>query len=83
MVPASFDQENMVLDPPPQMQVEECEPLPVFRGEQLDGKPVFISCWKLTKEELEEITRTGRVWIIVLGNVMPLICPTGKNPFEG
>ena len=33
--------------------------------------PVVISCWKLTKEELDLINKTGRVYLTVLGETMP------------
>lgn len=81
MLPTSFNEENGVLDAPKGMSPDECEPLSVWRGPMDDGTPVVISCWKPTKEELEEIQRTGRVWIMVMGNTMPPILPVGLNPF--
>lgn len=82
MIATAFDQENAVLDAPPGMIPEECEPLSVYRGEDDNGNPVVISCWKPTQEELAEIQRTGRVWLVVLGRGMPPIAPTGHNPFK-
>lgn len=84
MVATAFDEENAVFEKPPDMMADECDALSVWRGAigSHDGPQVVISCWKPTKEELEEINRTGRVWVIVLGQSMPPICPTGTNPFK-
>lgn len=81
MVPASFDEANTVLNPPPSMSPDECEPLNVWRGPTQDG-PVVISCWKLTEEELEEVQRTGRIWLWVFGETMPPCVLIGKHPFN-
>lgn len=82
MFPASFDESNLVLDKPDDMTHDQCDPLSVFRGNTNDGLPVVISCWKCTAEELKEIQRTGRVWVMVYGITMPPIAPTGIKPFE-
>jgi hypothetical protein len=82
MVPTSFDEENLVLDGPPDMSADECAMLSVWRGFLGDGNPVVISCWKPTKEELDEITRTGRVWLLVWGTTMPPVHLTGEKPFD-
>jgi hypothetical protein len=46
-----------------------------------DEMPVVISCWKVTQEELEEIQRTGRVWLMVYGVTMPPVVLCGVRPF--
>ena len=61
----SFPESNCVLDKPPGMTYEECEAASVCRTHTPHGIPVVISCWKVTAEELAEITRTGRVWLWV------------------
>jgi hypothetical protein len=81
MVPASFDAANCVLDKPPEMSYDQCDPLSVLRTKTDGGNPVCISCWKVTKEELEEIIRTGRVWLTVYGFTMPPCALTGEVPF--
>ncbi len=78
MVAASFDESNHVLARPQNMTAEECEPLSVHVS---DDPPVVISCWKLTKEELEEINRTGRVWLWIWGRTMPPALLTIQSPF--
>lgn len=81
MIPASFDESNHVLDKPREMTREQCDPLSVFVGEDTNRVPVVISCWKLTKEELEEINRTGRVWLWIFGRTMPPVSLEIANPF--
>lgn len=82
MTPTAFDEENAVLDPPVDMTLDECSVLSVYKGNMQDGTPVVISCWKPTKEEWEEIQKTGRVWLIVYGNGMPPVALTGNKPFN-
>lgn len=55
MLPASFDESNVVIDKPESMTRDECDALSAWRG-TVDGHPVLISCWKPTKEELEKST---------------------------
>ena len=82
MVPVAFDEENVILHPPPSMGVEECETISAWCGVLEGGVPVTISCWKLTAEEMEEIKRTGRVWLMVLGVTMQPSVLMGTSPFE-
>lgn len=87
MFPTGFDEENGVLHPPPGVDIEEVQMLSVWRGGIKDietGKlsPVVISCWKPTKEELEEINKTGRVWLYIWGETMPPASVGGQNPFK-
>jgi hypothetical protein len=82
MIPTSFDESNHVLDKPKDMAREQCDALSVFVGQTQDGLPVVISCWKLTKEELEQINKTGRVWLWVYGAGMPPVSLTVENPFK-
>lgn len=81
MVPADFEQSNCVLDKPGDMSFEDCDPLNVWRG-SIGDFPVVLCCWKLTAEELEEIKRTGRVWLMLWGQTMPPATVLGECPFE-
>lgn len=81
MIPTAFDEDNAALGRPQGMTDEECAPLSVFIGNDVDRRPVVISCWKLTDEELAEVIRTRRVWVIIHGETMPPIAPTGISPF--
>lgn len=79
--PSSFDESDEILSAPPGME-SRVEPLSVLRTIDGDGKtPSVISCWKLTKEELDEVNRTGRIWVGVAGITMPHIWISGQNPF--
>lgn len=82
MVPANFDESNAVLAKPEDMTHDECECLSVYRGPNSDGVPIVISCWKVTAEELEEIKRTGRVWLGIVGHTMPPAWISGLTPFK-
>jgi hypothetical protein len=82
MFAADFPQSNDVIDKPPDMDRDDCEALNVFRGTDTEGQKVTISCWKVTAEELEEINKTGRVWVWHHGDwLQPHSCG-GHNPFE-
>lgn len=81
MVPCSFDESNRVLSRPADMTEEQCDPLSVFVGVRQDGLPIVISCYKLTKEELDLLNKTGRVWLHVIGPTMPPVCLTVEHPF--
>jgi len=75
MYPVKFNEFNKVLTPPEGM--DNCIPLHVFN----DGV-ASVSCWQPTPEELEEINRTGCVWVIVYsGQSAPPISVTGNYPF--
>lgn len=82
MVPCDFAESNLVLDKPPSMTRDECTPLSVLYTKTADDKPVVISCWKLTRDELDEIIRTGRVWLTVYGSGMPPVALGTDKPFE-
>jgi len=81
MEPASFDQSNSVLSPPPGVGDDKCQSLCVWRGENSVGTPVVISCWKVTKEELDMWQRTGRVWLSVVGTTVPPVALFVQSPF--
>lgn len=55
--------------------------LPVCRADTEVG-PVVISCWRLTKPEIEEVVRTGHVWLTVLGSTTPPVAVAAKSPFD-
>lgn len=79
MIPASFEESETYLGAPPGME-SDCDPLSIARRVTEDGHPVVISCWKPTREELEEIQRTGRVWLMVWGQTMPPVALVGTKP---
>lgn len=82
MIPTSFPESNTWFDKPHDMTEEECGVLSVWKGNNTDGSPMIISCWKPTKEELEEIKRTGRIWVFHFGQFLQPHAIEGKNPFK-
>lgn len=70
MFPTDFDQSNKVFDKPQSMTRDECEAVNCFVGKDVAGQDVILTCWKPTREELEEINRTGRVWCYHYGNYL-------------
>lgn len=83
MIASDFPESNLVLHAPSGMTAEECTPLNVFRGADANGQGVVISCWKITREELAEVARTGRIWLGIIGQTMPPVYMSGTNPFKG
>lgn len=64
----------------PSPDFENVTPNIVLRGDENQGvKDLlvhrnhigFISCWKLGEEELEEVKRTGKIYLLVVGNRHP------------
>ena len=82
MIATSFDEANAVLSKPAAMSDDDCACLSVLRSIQPNNIPIVLSCWKLTKEELEEIQRTGRVWLTVVGSTMPPVALDGICPIQ-
>lgn len=78
MIPANFEGSNGVADTPPGVDPDKIQPLYVYR----DGAAI-LSCWRPTAEEMEEIKRTGRIWLWVLGSKMMPVALTGISPWPG
>lgn len=86
MLPASFPQQNTVFTRPSDMVDEQCGDLCVWKGNvQVDENgpitPALISCWKFSKEDLEEIQKTGIIWLSITGESMPPVSLFTENPF--
>lgn len=64
MKPTEFKEQNCTYA----KDQKEYSPLPSFRTP--DGE--VTSCWKLTNEELQEIIKTGTIWVSVLTFNHPL-----------
>lgn len=87
MLPTSFPQQNFIFSKPKDMTDEQCMDLSVWKGETTDFEtgqdfPVIISCWKLSKEDLDEIQKTGVVWLSITGKGMPPVSMFTENPFD-
>ncbi len=48
--------------------------LPVTKYVTDDGIPAMQSCFELSKEEMQEVIRTGRIYFSLYGNTHPPIC---------
>lgn len=77
MTPTNFEGSTGVMDTPDGMTCDQVQPIFVRRG----GGSV-ISCWKPNQGEMQEILRTGQVWVAVMGEHMFPICLMGYRPFE-
>ncbi len=82
MLPTQFDQANFTFTKPEGWTDEQCMSLPVFKGTDTEGTPCIISCWRLSKEDLEDIQRTGVVWLNIIGHGMPPVSVFTENPFQ-
>lgn len=82
MIPVSFPESNAVLGKPLDMTDEECSPLAVWKGKDAQGFNVIISCWKFNKEDLEEIQKTGQIWLWTYGTLAPPVALTTEHPFK-
>lgn len=71
MLPVKFKESNFTFNKPQEMTDEQCMSLPVFKGTDVEGMPVIISCWQLSKEDLEELAKTGQIWLTITGHGMP------------
>lgn len=96
MNPIKTDSTNLILKAPAGM--ENCIDLPATRIVYGDGLTGIESCWTLSPEELEEVKRTGCVYLVVVGRTQPPVSlspyssltgqaegqyDTGVNPLEG
>lgn len=78
MLPTDFKYRNLYLGKPKTMTDEECTSLPVWTdGEQ------FISFWRFSKEDLEEVNRTGGIYTRINSAIHPPIELTTECPLTG
>lgn len=72
--PKDFPEANVVLGPP-----LGCEDSVVqMQVRRMDGS--IVSCWRLDQEEIEEIVRTGVVWLSVWGaHTQPPVMVTARK----
>lgn len=82
MLPTTFNGSNFTFTKPQGMTDEQCMDLPVYKGKDSDGFPVIISCWRFSKEDLEEIQKTGSMYLCITGHGMPPVSLFTENPFE-
>jgi len=86
MLPVTFEQQNKIYTKPEGWTDEQCSDLSVWQGQTpIDDhgnmSPSIISCWKLSKEDIEEIKRTGVIWLCISSDGMPPVSLFTENPF--
>ena len=82
MIPSvDFPEANFTFSKPSSMTDEQCGSLRVWKGKDEAGFPVIISKWSLSAEDLEEITKTGSVYLVITGQGMPPVNLRVENPF--
>lgn len=81
MIPVDFKESNFTFGKPEGWTDEQCLPLTVWKGNCDDGTPDIISCWSFSKEDLEEIHRTGRIWLRIVGTGLPPVSLQTETPF--
>jgi len=67
------------------MTDEQCSDLRAWKGEakieDTEGRvPVIITKWRFNKEDLEEIQRTGEIYLSICGSSMPPVSLFTENP---
>jgi hypothetical protein len=95
MLACDFPQRNAVLGKPRDLTDEQCYGLPCHRYIDSNGRGQIISCWRPSREDLQEFTRTGQIWVTTMGfkavAALPLsaenitltpFCLMAENPFE-
>lgn len=87
MDPCSFDGADTVLGPPlgcpeamPGVDEGGVVSLSVQRLRAADGSCSVVSCWRPSAEEMEEVQRTGRIWMEVLGESMAPVRLSAHRP---
>jgi hypothetical protein len=54
---------------------DNVDDLPVTRVQYGDGTPAVESCWELSKEEIDQVSKTGKLYFLCLGTTHPPILP--------
>lgn len=65
--PTGFKEANKVFGPPPGVSEEQVGSINAC----VTGDNQVVTCWRLSAEELEEVNRTGRIWLGVHGGLPP------------
>ena len=64
---------------------EGCEDLPATQGAMDTDAgtiPIVETAWELSKEELEEVVKTGRIYVRFIGTDIIPLCASTKGAFE-
>lgn len=80
MRPIKTEHTNAVLKAP--KEGTSIVDLPITRLELSDGINAVESCWKLSKEDLEEVQKTGKIYFVCIGDTHPPILLSTKSQLE-
>lgn len=81
MTPVKDKHTNSVLKAP-KGQEDTVIDLPVTNFKYSDGTQAVESCWQLSKEELEQVKKTGKVYFVCLGVTHPPIYLGTKSELD-
>lgn len=70
MIPVKTEYANIVFT------AEGCENLPGTMAVNENGTPEIETCWELSLEELEQVNKTGRIYLYVMGRSIPPVALT-------
>lgn len=60
--------------------LEGCNDLPVTKYTNVDNHEEGVeSCWELTPEEIETVTKTGKIYLYIQGQVIPPVLLTTES----
>jgi len=82
MQPVSFEESNCTYENNGGISINGIDVASAFQGHTKDDIPIVVTCWKMTEEELEEFQRTGRIWVLTLGHVIPIQQLFATKPLE-
>ena len=85
METAAFDEANITMNEPDGWSPDQCNSIRARRHSViLHGGvevPVVTTCWKPTAKELDEIRRTGRLYLSCVGQSMPPVLLAANPPW--
>lgn len=76
MIQIGFKESNVIFNRPLDCSEDECGTLEAYS----DGTRC-ISCWCLSKEEINHLLETRRIWLYIMGG-QPPVSLTVYNPFD-
>lgn len=82
MIPVEFAEKNFTFGRPSGTTEDQCGSLPCYKGTESEtGWPVIISAWKMSPEELEEVNKTGVIWLRIYSSGMYPVSLSGHRPW--
>ena len=66
----------------PKGQEDSVIDLLITRLKYQDGSEAVESCWQLSKEELEEVNKSGKIYFVCMGSTHPPILLSSKSQLD-